>query len=90
MHQRPCAVVDCENEGLRQVCPFDDRYHHHGRIHYPTDQESRERWKMVLPFRPLSEGWLLMCDKHYGVVRESVNALQIEVDRSREQRLMKP
>ena len=85
MDQNPCAVVDCENGGRSQICPFDDRYHHHGRIHYPTDQKEAEGWGSIgLAFRPLSEGWgwLLICDEHYKVVRE-------DIDRRREQRYRK-
>jgi hypothetical protein len=74
-YEKPqCAVVDCENDGRRQICPYDHRVHGHGRIHYPTDQGDRKTWPSVLNFRPLSDGWFLMCDDHNCVVSMEVTA----------------
>lgn len=57
-----CAVEGCENQGQRQVCPFDGRYHHHGRIHYENDHPLLGGMR----FRDLAQhGWLGICDPHY-------------------------
>ena len=73
-----CAVEGCEDEGRRQVCPYDGRVHHHGRVHYPTDASARERWGSSLTFRPIRDDWFLMCDTHMEVLRQEVNRPRYE------------
>jgi hypothetical protein len=63
--EAPCAAADCPNLGRPQVCPYDGRYHHHGRIHY-GDAPNRGVGQEGIAWR--SEGWHLMCDAHYTQV----------------------
>ena len=58
-----CAVIGCENNGRRQICPIDRRNHHHGRVHYDT-------WPSSLSFRDMKDGWFLMCDGHFATFRQ--------------------
>ena len=62
----PCAVEDCENGGRRQICYVCDKYHYHGRVHYPQNAASRERWGSTLTFR--DGDWFRMCDAHMDVL----------------------
>lgn len=66
MTEPRCAVVDCERVGRPQVCPYDGRYHHHGRIHY----ENGHPWHPSLVFRHsnLADGWPYVCDVHYAEI----------------------
>lgn len=59
-----CAVLDCPNEGRPQVCMYDGRFHHHGRIHY--DCQRADTTEHGLAFRP--NGWRLICDEHYATL----------------------
>ena len=56
-----CAVVGCTERGRPQVCPYDGRYHHHGRIHY-------EGPKAPAGITFHADHWDLMCDSHYSVL----------------------
>lgn len=57
-----CAVVGCRSQGLPQICPYDGRYHHHGRIHYDCPRAQ----PTALEF--YQDEWDLLCDEHYGVL----------------------
>lgn len=60
-----CAVVGCPERGRPQLCPYDGRYHHHGRIHY----ENGHPWHPAMRFYPISEeGWLFVCNQHYAEI----------------------
>lgn len=61
----PCAVEDCANRGRPQVCPYDQRYHHHGRVHYGTIPSA-------LAFR--EGGWSLVCDAHLKHLTDELDA----------------
>ena len=69
-----CAVIDCSREGKSQLCPYDGRFHHHGRIHYDCPRAQ----PTVLTFD--ESDWHLICDEHYAVLtgemlaREGVKA----------------
>ena len=66
-----CAVEGCPNQGRPQVCPYDGRYHHHGRIHY----ENGHRLHPEMKFRPIDDGgWRGMCDFHYQLIEPRVRA----------------
>lgn len=65
-----CAVEGCGINGRPQVCPYDGRYHHHGRIHY----EQGHRWHPDLRFR---EGdWHRICDDHYRAIIAGKRAVE--------------
>ena len=57
-----CAVEGCDERGRPQVCPYDQRYHRHGCIHYENDH----------PFHPemrfKSGAWRRICDPHYATI----------------------
>ena len=57
---RQCAVEDCKEQGFSRTCPYDERRHSHGMIHYDCGYP-----KSALKFR---EGWWLICDEHYAFV----------------------
>ena len=77
-----CAVIDCDNKGRRQVCPFDGRYHHHGLIHYGPDYPQLVD---LIEFSPKGEtGWLKICDPHYAIIH---NAMAEHLERIRTGRL---
>lgn len=57
----PCAVVGCAREGSPQICPYDGRYHHHGRIHYDCGYPVHS-----VKFR--DDGWHFVCDEHYRLL----------------------
>jgi len=63
-----CAVQGCRNPGRRQVCPYDNRYHHHGKIHY----ENQHRWHPDLHFK--RGPWRGVCDAHMKVILDSKTA----------------
>lgn len=66
MEHRLCSVVGCDNEGRPQVCPFDGRYHHHGRIHYENEHGYPERFG----FRFRDDGvWHRTCNAHLDAIR---------------------
>lgn len=67
----PCAVVDCINAGRPQICPYDDRYHRHGHIHYGDGMPS------ALTFR--DDGWHYVCDAHYTTLTGELDAHRIRV-----------
>jgi hypothetical protein len=56
-----CAHDGCDRPGKRQACFYDGRTHHHGAIHYPSDDARFNQ-------RFLEHGWLLICDEHYQVL----------------------
>lgn len=56
-----CAVVGCENAAKPQVCPFCDRRHQHGCIHYDGISSV-----LALTMRP--DGWYWICDEHYEAI----------------------
>jgi hypothetical protein len=68
-----CAVVDCPEEGRTQVCPYDGKYHHHGRIHYGNDHP---KTKDLLTFRE-GAGWELVCDTHKAVIEAALGPLPV-------------
>lgn len=56
-----CAVTDCTADGRPQVCPYDGRYHHHGRIHYENDHRMAPRthvqeWRVAADLRSAHGG----------------------------------
>jgi len=56
-----CAVLDCENQAKPQVCPYDNKYHGHGAIHYDCGYpESSLRFRFG--------DWFWVCDTHYQVL----------------------
>jgi hypothetical protein len=57
-----CAVIDCPSPGRAYVCPFDNRQHHHGMIHYSCGYPPS-----TLKFR--DDGWHLICEAHYQHVK---------------------
>jgi hypothetical protein len=57
-----CAVVDCGNPGRPQVCPYDGRFHHHGRIHYDCGYPAHS-----LTFE--QGEWLYVCNEHYAILK---------------------
>lgn len=59
-----CAVKDCENQGRPQICPYDQRYHHHGRIHYDTIPSKLTFTK--------DRAWRFVCDEHYAVLKDEL------------------
>lgn len=61
-----CAVVGCRTAGRPQVCPYDGRYHHHGRIHYECHTYKHNDPGTELRFR--KGAWHLMCDEHYAQI----------------------
>ena len=58
----PCAVEGCQSEGHPARCFYDDRYHHHGRIHYNCGYPTHS-----VTFR--EDGWYLICDEHYTLLK---------------------
>ena len=54
-----CAVIGCANRGRVQICPYDGRYHHHGRIHYRDKPSTVEFHK---------DAWDYVCDNHYKLL----------------------
>jgi hypothetical protein len=56
-----CAVTDCKDDGHAHICPYDGRFHHHGRIHYGCGYPESS-----LKFR---EGWNFVCDRHYEILK---------------------
>lgn len=70
-----CAVVGCDRPGMPQICPHDNKYHHHGRIHYDSPPEG------ILEFR--QDAWHYICDEHYAFVCEARRRWEREVDELR-------
>lgn len=62
-----CAVLDCENEGRPQACPYDGQYHRYGCIYYDCGYPLP-----TLKFR--EEGWYWMCDEHFQIIIEAAKA----------------
>ena len=60
LDQMPCAVKNCERQPFPQMCFYDGRIHHHGRIHYQGETQSN------LTFR---DEWLWLCDHHYKILK---------------------
>ena len=58
-----CAVEDCAERGRPQVCPYDGRYHHHGKIHYKNDH----RIHPALRFK--AGPWRGVCDSHMTKIK---------------------
>lgn len=72
-----CMVVGCDQEGHPQVCPFDQRYHHHGRIHYTNDHGYPELFGFR--FEELAvAGWGDICNAHHAAIKEALEARRIE------------
>jgi len=72
--QEPCAVVNCPEHGGPQVCPYDKKYHRHGRIHYDCGYPVHS-----VTFHPIEEGWFYVCNSHYALLkleREAFEARQ--------------
>lgn len=68
-----CAVQGCTKGGRSQVCIYDGRYHHHGRIHYGPDYP--EMAELEISFRKLEDGgWRGVCDEHYALLRDAREA----------------
>lgn len=66
---RLCAVEGCPAWGEPQVCLYDGRYHHHGRIHYGARYPEME--ELGITFRDIEDGgWRGICSRHYGILRE--------------------
>ena len=64
--ERECAVEDCHEWGKPQVCVYDGRYHHHGRIHY----ENGHPFHPELRFRGMDEGgWRGICNTHMKQIK---------------------
>ena len=53
-----CAVAGCTEPGRPRICPYDNRYHHHGCIHYSEERSA-------LHFR---DGWHWVCDEHFKIL----------------------
>lgn len=63
-----CAVTDCMAWGEPQVCLWDGKYHHHGRIHYDNGYPSAVRGGLT--FRDLDDGgWRGVCKAHMAIMR---------------------
>ncbi len=60
---RVCAVDGCDRLGSPQVCPYDDRYHHHGCIHYDCGYP-----KHSVSFKD-DKTWHFVCAEHYDLLR---------------------
>ncbi len=54
-----CAVVGCEHEGTPHLCPYDERRHYHGAIHYNCSRAE----PTTLTFK--KDGWFWICEAHY-------------------------
>jgi hypothetical protein len=65
-----CAVEGCTDRGRPQVCPYDGRYHRHGKVHYANEHP----WHPTLAFR--SGAWRGICDRHYEVIIGAARAAQ--------------
>lgn len=70
-----CAVVDCLDRGGPRTCPYDGRYHRHGRIHYGTIPSS-------LTFH--KGAWDYLCYGHYVVLVRELDAAHRESVRAGE------
>lgn len=57
-----CAVMDCNEKGKVQWCPYDGRLHSHGMIHYDCGYPQHS-----VKFR--TDRWRLICDKHFELVK---------------------
>lgn len=73
---RVCAVLTCQEAAHPQICPFDQRYHRHGCIHYDNniDQGTRVCQNTGLVFR---EGWGWVCDEHYQQIKAGWEARKL-------------
>jgi len=60
-----CAVQDCLEEGQRQICPVDNYYHWHGRIHYEEGHPAYD-----LKFR--DGNWYRICNTHKKVILDAL------------------
>lgn len=73
----PCSVVDCPNPGRPQACPFDGKYHHHGRVHYSNDMATRAGIAAAglgIRFVEPGEGWRYTCDRHIADLEHALGA----------------
>lgn len=61
MTSNRCAVINCNQEGKPKTCPYDGRYHYHGRIHYDCGYP-----KSSLQFH--KGEWDYVCDEHYSIL----------------------
>ena len=57
-----CAVVDCNRKGGPKICPYDNGYHWHGRIHYGGGYPYHS-----VTFR--TGAWYGVCDDHYELLK---------------------
>lgn len=64
--QHLCAVDGCEDAGAAHECPADSTRHFHGCVHYEHASEAL----YVEHKAKLRQGWGLLCDKHYALVRD--------------------
>lgn len=62
-----CAVDECKRRGSPQVCPYDQQYHHHGRIHYGSPGTPAD-----MKFR--AGAWRQVCAEHYDMLRRAREA----------------